>query len=74
MNLWSKILLVIRWVVFIAIAPIVAVVMALIFLMPYNLDFWFSENRRTDAANVWRKLWKWTWTGSAKLESASPAP
>lgn len=48
-----------RIAVFVVVAPVVAIVMAFIFIIPQNLDMWFSSKRRAEAVNVLRKLWNW---------------
>ena len=48
-----------RMTIFVVIAPLLAIAMAFIFLVPPNLDMWFSNKRRDEAVDVWRKLWNW---------------
>ena len=48
-----------RFVAFLVIAPVVAIVMAFFFIIPHNLDLWFSSKRRKEAADIWIKLWHW---------------
>ena len=48
-----------RLVAFVIIAPVVAVVMVFIFIIPPNLDLWFSGKRRKEATDTWIKLWNW---------------
>jgi hypothetical protein len=48
-----------RIAIFVVVAPAVAIVMAFIFIIPHNLDMWFSSKRRAEALDVWRKLWNW---------------
>ena len=48
-----------RMAIFVVIAPLLAIVMAFIFLVPHNLDMWFSNKRRDEAVDVWRKLRNW---------------
>lgn len=48
-----------RLLVFVLIAPVLAIVMLFIFIIPQNLDVWFSNKRRKEAADVWMKLWNW---------------
>ena len=43
----------------VVIAPVIAIVMVFIFVIPQNLDMWFSSKRRKEAADVWIKLWNW---------------
>jgi hypothetical protein len=48
-----------RLTAFVLIAPVLAIVMVFIFIIPQNLDMWFSSKRRKEAADVWVKLWNW---------------
>lgn len=48
-----------RFTAFAVIAPVIAIVMAFIFIIPQNLDLWFSSKRRKEAADLWIKLWNW---------------
>lgn len=48
-----------RLTAFIVVAPVLAIVMAFMFIMPQNLDMWFSAKRRREAVDVWGKLWSW---------------
>lgn len=41
------------------VAPVIALAMAFVFLVPVNWDLWFSRKRRREAIDVWRKLWNW---------------
>jgi nitrogen fixation/metabolism regulation signal transduction histidine kinase len=54
---------IVRLMVFVAIAPVVFVVMLFIFIMPSHVDLWFSSERRQEAVDAWRKLWAWAQTG-----------
>jgi hypothetical protein len=48
-----------RIAAFVVIAPVLAIVMVFIFIIPHNLDLWFSSKRRKEATAVWIKLWSW---------------
>jgi hypothetical protein len=49
----------VRLAAFVIIAPILAIVMAFIFITPTGLDMWFSSKRRKEAADLWIKFWNW---------------
>ena len=50
---------VLRLAAFVVIAPVIGIVMGFMFVMPMNVDWWFSGKRREEALDVWRKLWNW---------------
>jgi hypothetical protein len=59
----TRLLQFLRFAIFVVIAPIIAVLMAFMFVMPYNWDWWFSRKRRQEAVDVWRKLSNWVSEG-----------
>jgi hypothetical protein len=46
-----------RLVIFVALMPVIAIIVALIFIV--NVDWWFSSQQRQEAIDVFRKLWSW---------------
>jgi hypothetical protein len=48
-----------RLAAFVVIAPVLAIVMAFIFIIPHNIDLLFSGKRRKEAADIWIKVWNW---------------
>ena len=46
-----------RAAIFIALAPLVAILMVFMFVV--NVDWWFGTQRKQEAFDLWRNLWKW---------------
>jgi hypothetical protein len=59
----ARLLQFLRFAIFVAIAPIIAVLIVFMFVMPYNWDWLFSRKRKQEAVDVWRKLSNWVSEG-----------